>query len=908
MTRRLPAALVLFAATLVVALPSAPAQFTPGVAQPDAQPPPPAADDGPEVLARGPVHEAYAATAEQPAAGEVVPQAPPEPVEELPPDQKPEGENVQWIPGYWDWDEERTDFIWVSGFWRVPPPGRVWVPGSWRETAGGWQWTQGFWQPVAPPAQPNAPAVAQEIEYLPQPPAPIEVGPVVPAPGPNFVYVPGSWVWRTRYVWRPGFWIGHRPGWIWTPACYRWTPVGYVFVDGFWDYPLATRGVLFPPVFLPRPLFLRPAFVYTPTYVVAPPILFGSLFARRGYGNYYFGDYYEERYTRVGFRPWCAPLLRDRLAGGPGFGGFGPGAFDRPGRGFYGDPLWNYYSVANRDTPRWRAGIGDTFVGRYRGDIPRPPRTLVQQNTAITNITNVTNVSNVTNNITVVNNTVNDNRVDNTVNNNAPPTAAFAPALRVADKDVTNVVMLAPLQAAPKLQPQARVQPIAAEARQSEAKIARETRQVGADRRRVETAALAERPPMPKAKDPDPKAPAPKGMVTVAPVQPVRLRVDVPKQAVARAQVRDERAAPPPPPTAPKVDPKVDPKTAPAVEGRTPLPKLEPKTPAPKVDPKVSPKAPMPLPKVDPKAPVPIDPKMPKVDPKTPPLPKVDPKTPKVDPKGDPVPPPLPKVEPKTPAPAPKGEPKTAPPAPPKKADPPVMKVDPKAPAGPKVEPKNPGVVPPPLPKLEPKTPAPAPPKVDPKMPAPPAKLPAPVVPPKVEPKQPAPAPKLPPPSPKGEPKQPAPAPKTPVPPPAPPKQPAPTPAPKSPAPAPKPPMPPPKQPAPPPAPKKADPPPPVVARPQPQPPVVRAQAPTPPPKQPAPAPVMKAPTPPPAPPVVRNPAPKPPPPAAKSPAPMPPAPKQSNPPPAPPKAPAPPPPAPKQPAPPPVGKGPGKP
>ncbi|MBX9579795.1 MAG: hypothetical protein K2X87_05755, partial [Gemmataceae bacterium] len=772
MLRKLPAALTLFAATLVVALPAAPAQFTPGggAAQPPPQQPPPqpAADDGPEVLARGPVHEAYAATVELPTAGEVAPQAPPEPVEELPPDQKPDGDNVQWIPGYWDWDEERADFIWVSGFWRVPPPGRVWVPGSWREAAGGWQWTQGFWQPVAPPARPNVQPVAQEIEYLPQPPAPIEAGPAIPAPDAASVYVPGSWVWRSRYVWRPGFWIGHRPGWVWTPACYRWTPVGYVFVDGYWDYPLATRGVLFTPVFFPRPL-LRPAFVYTPTYVVAEPVLFGAMFARRGYGGYYFGDYYEQRYVTAGFRPWCAPLLaRPGLNINIGFGG---------GRRWGYDPLWNYYSVAYRDTPRWSAGIGDVYAGRYRGDIPRPPRTLVQQNTAIQNITNVTNVTNLTNNITVVNN-------NTTVNNNAPPVAAFAPAIRVADKDVTNVVMVAPLKAAPKLQPQAQIQPIAAEVRQSEARAAKEIRQVAVQRRQAETAALAERPPMPKA-EPG-KGPAPKAAV----VEPVRVKLDVPKQAVARAQVRDDKPAPPPAPTQPKVDPKVDPKTAPVVEGRTPLPKAGPT--APKGDPKADPKLPKVDPKAEPKGPV-IDPKMkadpktPKVDPKAPPpLPKVEPKNPAV------VPPPLPKGEPKAdpknPPPAPKGEPKQPPP--PAKGDPPAMKVDPKQPpAAPKVEPKNPGVGPPPLPKADPKGTPPVPPavpKVDPKAvvpplpktepttPAPmPKQPPAPAVPPKVEPK----SPPAPPPPPKSEPKQPAPQPKNPTPPPAPkgePKQPPP--------------------------------------------------------------------------------------------------------------------------------------
>src|SRR5262249_59410253 len=103
------------------------------------------AQDGVEVLARGPVHEAYAEPVDpRPSAGPVVPRQPPVPIEELPPEQRPEGEGVTWVAGYWSWDEERSDYIWVSGFWRTPPPGRVWVPGSWRPAGGGWQWVGGY--------------------------------------------------------------------------------------------------------------------------------------------------------------------------------------------------------------------------------------------------------------------------------------------------------------------------------------------------------------------------------------------------------------------------------------------------------------------------------------------------------------------------------------------------------------------------------------------------------------------------------------------------------------------------------------------------------------------------------------------------------------------------------------------
>ena len=626
-------------------------------------------EEGPEVLARGPVHEAYATTVEMPKAGEIAPKAPPDPIEELPPDQKPEGDNVQWLPGYWDWDDERTDFIWISGFWRVPPPNHAWVPGSWNQVADGFQWTSGFWQFMPPnQAQPD-------VEFLPTPPAPIELGPNIPAPDATSVYVTGSWMWRGRYVWRPGFWMGYRPGWVWVPAHYRWTRLGYIFIDGYWDYPLDTRGVLFTPVYFPRRVF-APGYFYTPSYVVATPFLFGSLFVRNGYSSYYFGDYYPANYGRIGYQPWCAPALR--------------GVAGLPARGWNNyDPLWSYYSVNYRQTPRWSTNVTNMYVGRYEGTMARPPRTLAQQNQVIQKVAN-TNVNNVTNNITVVNNNI-------TVNN----------------KDVSQHVMVAPLAMTPKLQTETKLQPITQQVRQAEVKHATDIRQSGVNRQKVEAETLKSRPATPV---PTPGTPP-------TPPQPVKVKIDVPKAAVARAQVQDEKKQPPPAPVQPKIDPKVTPKIEP--------PKVEPK---PKVDPpKIDPKPKVDPPKVDPKPKV--DP--PKVDPK----PKVDP--PKIDPKPMPKPEP-PKPEPPKPEPPKKVDPpKVDPPKPPviPKVDPP--KVDPpKAPIPPKVDPPRPAVPkvdPPPKkadpPKVDPPPKKPDPPKVDPPKP-PVAQLPPrqPVVQPRVDP------------------------------------------------------------------------------------------------------------------------------------------------------------------------------
>src|SRR5262249_28061496 len=84
----------------------------------------PSGQQGVEVLTYGPVHEAFAEPSDpNPKPQPIVPKQPPGPIEEVPPEQKPEGQDVEWIPGYFYWDDERSDFLWVSGFWRDIPPG-----------------------------------------------------------------------------------------------------------------------------------------------------------------------------------------------------------------------------------------------------------------------------------------------------------------------------------------------------------------------------------------------------------------------------------------------------------------------------------------------------------------------------------------------------------------------------------------------------------------------------------------------------------------------------------------------------------------------------------------------------------------------------------------------------------------
>src|SRR5690606_25660463 len=82
-------------------------------------------------------------------------------------------------------------------------------------------------------------------------------------------------------------------------------------------------GLLFAPVYIERAVMARPAFVYTPNVVLNVSLIADHLFARPGYGHYYFGDYYAPEYRRVGIIPVHAfhqvrggysPIYAHRLA------------------------------------------------------------------------------------------------------------------------------------------------------------------------------------------------------------------------------------------------------------------------------------------------------------------------------------------------------------------------------------------------------------------------------------------------------------------------------------------------------------------------------------------------------------------------------------------------------------------
>jgi hypothetical protein len=308
-------------------------------------PAPADAQQGVEVLTRGPVHEAFAETISfDPQPGVVIHKAPPEPIEELPPEERPAGDNVEWIPGYWGWDDERDDFLWISGIWRSVPPDRQWVPGYWAQAGDNdYQWVSGYW----------GNARTNDVEYLPEPPATLEVGSNVDAPGPNQTWIPGTWVWHdARYAWRPGYWTEVQPNWVWVPAHYVYAPGGYVYVDGYFDYPVDNRGVLFAPVYFNEPVYANPGYYYSPATAISLGVFGNYLFLRPNYGHYYFGDYYAPNYVGAGFYPWFAYQNH---------------------RGY--DPIFAHQRWSHRNDRDWERGLERDFEHRRDHEDARPPRT-----------------------------------------------------------------------------------------------------------------------------------------------------------------------------------------------------------------------------------------------------------------------------------------------------------------------------------------------------------------------------------------------------------------------------------------------------------------------------------------------------------------------------------------------------
>lgn len=375
MTLHITRAVALVAVCVLVATTSAQLPLLPPPGQPTVDPPN-QPELGVSVVDRGPIHEAFA----QPGAdvrgkGMTAPKAPPPPIPELPPDTKPDGNNVKWIPGYWAWDEDKQDFIWISGFYRDVPPGRDWQPGKWIEKGGKWMYTPGWWRPVD---------LNRWRVDLPEPPPTVERGPSAPATDPNAVWIPGAWEFRNeQYVWRPGYWAVPNGDMIWQPPQYVTTGSGFTYVPGYWDYPLEDRGLLFAPVCFSQPLWLTPGWCFRPSLALGIGWdggwgcggFFNSLFISPGFNYFCFGNYFSPGlswglWTGCFSNPlWCGSFGLAVAWGGCGWGGYRPWCMPAPG---FCNPTWNNYCWLNRNNPGWAANVQRAYVGRAAGVVPQP--------------------------------------------------------------------------------------------------------------------------------------------------------------------------------------------------------------------------------------------------------------------------------------------------------------------------------------------------------------------------------------------------------------------------------------------------------------------------------------------------------------------------------------------------------
>jgi hypothetical protein len=516
-------------------------------------PPPPAPAEDTEPLARGPVHEAYAEPVDYaPQPGPVVAKKPADPIEELPPDQKPDGADVHWIPGYWAWDAESSDFLWVSGLWRDVPPGHHWVPGAWQEVEGGWQWSPGFW----------ASDETQEVNYIPYPPPPVETAAPPPPANATDVFVPGCWVYReTRYQWRPGYYVAYRPDWIWTPARYVWTPGGCVFIDGYWDHPFEGRGLLFCPVRILRRDLAD--WTYIPNYVVRADFLLSALFVGPSRHHYFFGDYFTDAYAKRGFVAWIDY---------------------RPTKRSW-DPIYEHYRSEFHGDQAWDRNLKDLYRGRFAGDIPRPPHTFREQEKVIQGFT--------------ANKTANVNVLKNGNITHVQSVSALVPLAKYHEEKVTRLSGLAPGTKVPAVR-EIKVQQVKKEEIVREKQQIQHVREVTQQRQvheaKLVTSGTVHLKPAPEPKGAQlviPKSPVVRPVPTVKPparpIEPKHEERTVPVHEPPKPPMPPKKAPPPPkkedkPPVPPKPPepPKKETPPPPKKEDKPPPPpKKEDKPPPP---------------------------------------------------------------------------------------------------------------------------------------------------------------------------------------------------------------------------------------------------------------------------------------------------------------------------------------
>ncbi len=147
---------------------------------------------------------------------------------------------------------------------------------------------------------------------------------------------------------------------------YAWTPTGYVFIPGYWDYSIPRRGVIYSPIVV-NSAVVPASYVYTPNYAVADVLVLDAMFVNPYYAHYYFGDYYGPAYANRGY---VTTVVYSRT---------------------YYEPVVVYQRWYYRDNPRWFDLQVNVVLNRNAGRAPLPPRTLIEQQQIINNRTVVNN-------------------------------------------------------------------------------------------------------------------------------------------------------------------------------------------------------------------------------------------------------------------------------------------------------------------------------------------------------------------------------------------------------------------------------------------------------------------------------------------------------------------------------------
>ena len=155
----------------------------------------------------------------------------------------------------------------------------------------------------------------------------------------------------------PGYWATVQPDWDWVPAHYVYAPRGYVFVDGYWDYSIRRRGVLFAPVYFTAGVYAQPGFSYSPTTVINPDVFTNCLFVRPQCQHYYFGDYYAANYEAGGFYP----------------------SYSYNSNHYGYDPIYAHDRWLHRQDGQWERRVAADFQNRRDHEDARPPRTWAAQ-------------------------------------------------------------------------------------------------------------------------------------------------------------------------------------------------------------------------------------------------------------------------------------------------------------------------------------------------------------------------------------------------------------------------------------------------------------------------------------------------------------------------------------------------